>query len=126
MEKFKLNITDFKILSTVQQLNDLGYYPLNEGIFKIVTGIVDDETKKFENLSTFSTLVSYSSKKICSLTLMLTRYKYLEKIFDRKTNELYFKITVLGQNSLQNYLKNRKLAFQKKEKISKITIAKIS
>ena len=107
MTKFKLNVTYYKILETVSLLNKDGYYPLNEGIYKIVTGKKDDETMKFSSLPTYSTLISYPSKKICNLTLMLFRNKYLEKVYDPKSDDLYFKITKLGQDSLEKYLKRK-------------------
>ena len=125
MTKFKLNVTYYKILETVSLLNKDGYYPINEGIYKIVTGKKDDETLKFSSLPTYSTLISYPSKKICNLTMMLFRNKYLEKVYDRKTDELYFKITRLGQDSLDKYLKRKHKVYSKKEKSKKITIVKL-
>ena len=126
MKKLKLNVTYYKILSTIYELNKLGFYPINEGVYKIVTGQKDDETLQFVNLPTYSTLISYTSKKICNLTLMLFRYKFLSKVFDRETNELYFKITQLGIDSLNLYLKGKKNPFSKKEILKKATIIKIN
>ena len=125
MTKFKLNITYYKILETVSLLNKDGYYPLNEGIYKIVTGKKDEETLQFSNLPTYSTLISYPSKKICNLTLMLFRNKYLEKVYDSKTDELYFKITRLGEDVLEKYLKRKHNTYSKKVVNKKITIVKI-
>ena len=125
MTKFKLNVTYYKILETVSLLNKDGYYPLNEGIYKIVTGKKDDETMKFSSLPTYSTLISYPSKKICNLTLMLFRNKYLEKVYDPKSDDLYFKITKLGQDSLEKYLKRKHNSYAKKTITKKQTIVKI-
>lgn len=125
MAELKLNVTYFKVLETVYLLNLQGFYPLNEGIYKILTGQKDDETLKFANLNTYSTLISYTSKKICGLTLMLYRYGYLEKKYDKKTNDLYFKISNLGIDALQKYLKSRPKVFVKKEISNKQTIIKI-
>lgn len=125
MKTFKLNITYYKILETVSYLNKQGYYPLNEGIYKIVTGKKDDETLQFVSLPTYSTLISYPSKKICGLTMMLFRNKYLEKVYDRNTDELYFKITKLGEDALEKYLKRKHNNYSKKEKTSKVTIVKL-
>lgn len=125
MATLKLNVTYYKILQTVFELNKLGYFPLNEGIYKIVTGKKDDEAMSFVNLPTYSTLISYTSKKICTLTLMLTRYKYLEKVYDRNTDDLYFKITKLGEDSLSNYLKKKANNYSKKQIVKKQTIVKM-
>ena len=125
MTNLKLNVTYYKILETVSLLNKDGFYPLNEGIYKIVTGKKDDETLKFSSLPTYSTLISYGSKKICNLTLMLFRHKYLEKVYDKKTDELYFKITKLGQDSLDKYLKRKNKEYAKKQVSKKITIVKL-
>lgn len=125
MAELKLNITFFKVLQTIMDLNKNGFYPVNEGVFKILTGQKDDETLQFSNLETYSTLISYSSKKICNLTLMLYRYKYLEKVYDEKTNELYFKVTKLGEDALSKYLKSRPKRFVRKEIEHKQTIIKI-
>lgn len=125
MGKFKLSITHYKILSLVNELNKNGFYPGNEGIFKILTGKKDAESLNFKDYKTYSTLISYPSKRICSLTLVLYRHKYLEKIYDPNTNELYFKITKLGQESVDEYEKYRKNPYEKKEIIEKPTIVKI-
>lgn len=125
MTKFKLNVTYYKILETVSLLNKDGFYPLNEGIYKIVTGKKDDETLEFSHLSTYSTLISYPSKKICNLTLMLFRNKYLEKVYDKNTDELYFKITKLGQDTLEKYLKRKRNNYSKKVVNHKKTIVKL-
>lgn len=125
MATLKLNVTYYKILQTVYELNKLGYYPVNAGIHKIVTGKKDDEAMKFVGLPTYSTLISYPSKKICNLTLMLTRYKYLEKIYDRNTDELYFKITKLGEDALTKYLKKKVNEYSKKQIVKKPTIVKL-
>lgn len=125
MTKFKLNVTYYKILETVSLLNKDGFYPLNEGIYKIVTGKKDDETLKFSHLPTYSTLISYPSKKICNLTLMLFRNKYLEKVYDSKSDELYFKISKLGQDCLDKYLKRKHNSYAKKSINKKPTIVKI-
>lgn len=125
MSELKLNVTYFKILETISDLNKNGFYPLNEGVFKIVTGQKDDETLQFKDYKTYSTLISYSSKKICNLTLMLYRYGYISKKYDKDTNELYFEITKLGEDTLNAYLKKTKQKFAKKVALEKPTIVKI-
>ena len=71
MKEVKLNQTYYKVLITIKALNDLHYYPLNEGIYKILVGVVDEDTKQFVDLDCFGTLISFTSKKVCRLTMML-------------------------------------------------------
>ena len=97
MKQFALNQTYAKVLLTISELNKKSYYPLNEGIYKILTGIIDDETSPFINIPSFGTLTSFSSKRICHLTLMLFRHGLVGKIFDAKTQKLYFRTTELGE-----------------------------
>ena len=40
---YVLETTDFKILDTVSLLNQDSYYPLPEGVFKILTGVDDED-----------------------------------------------------------------------------------
>ena len=56
---------------------------------------------------------------------MLFRNKYLEKVYDSKTDELYFKITRLGEDVLEKYLKRKHNTYSKKVVNKKITIVKI-
>ena len=125
MKEFAINQTYYKVLLTISELNKKSYYPLNEGIYKILAGVIDEETSSFVNVLTFGTLTSYSSKKVCHLTLMLFRNKYLEKVYDPKTDELYFKITKLGEDCLEKYLKRKHNSYSKKVVTKKTTIVKI-
>ena len=83
MKEVKLNQTYYKVLITIKALNDLHYYPLNEGIYKILVGVVDEDTKPFVDLDCFGTLISFTSKKVCRLTMMLYRYGYIGRIFGK-------------------------------------------
>ena len=125
MKEFKLNQTYFKALVTIKALNDLHYYPLNEGIYKILVGIVDEDTKQFVDLDSFGTLISFTSKKVCRLTMMLYRYGYIGRVFDTKTKELYFSLTDKGYKATEQFLKKHKKPFARKSKNSSPTIVKI-
>lgn len=115
MKQFELNQTYCKVLSTISELNKLSYYPLNEGIFKIVTGVIDDETSKFTNLMSFATLTSFTSKKICHLTLMLFKKGLISRVFDPNTKKLYFTITEKGQQLLAAYFTKHKKGFARRK-----------
>ena len=125
MKQFALNQTYCKVLLTISELNKLSYYPLNEGIYKILVGLNDDEVQPFKNLVTFGTLTSYSSKKICHLTLMLFRHGYIGKIYDSKTKKLYLRVTENGEKALMNFFDKHKKSFTKRKQKTISTIVKI-
>ena len=126
MKQFELNQTYCKVLLTISELNKQSYYPLNEGIYKILVGIIDDEVMPFSNISSFGTLTSYSSKKICHLTLMLFRKGFIGKVFDPETKKLYLRTTDKGEEALKKYFVKHKKGFAKRKQKSIPTIVKIS
>jgi hypothetical protein len=126
MKQFELNQTYCKVLLTISELNKQSYYPLNEGIYKILVGIIDDEVMPFSNISSFGTLTSYSSKKICHLTLMLFTKGLIGKVFDPETKKLYLRTTDKGEEALKNYFAKHKKGFAKRKQKSAPTIVKIS
>ena len=125
MKEVKLNQTYYKVLITIKALNDLHYYPLNEGIYKILVGVVDEETKQFVDLDCFGTLISFTSKKVCRLTMMLYRYGYLGRVFDAQTKKLYFSLTDKGIEATETFLRNHKKPFARRNKNVTPTIVKI-
>ncbi len=125
MKEVKLNQTYYKVLITIKALNDLHYYPLNEGIYKILVGVVDEDTKPFVDLDCFGTLISFTSKKVCRLTMMLYRYGYLGRVFDTQTKKLYFSLTDKGIEATETFLRNHKKPFARRSKNVTPTIVKI-
>ena len=125
MKQFELNQTYSKVLVTISELNKQSYYPLNEGVYKILAGILDDETAPFSDLITFASLTSYSSKKICHLTLMLFKQGLIGKIFDPNSKTLYLRITEKGEELLKLYFKKHKKSFAKRKSKVVPTIVKI-
>ena len=125
MKQFVLNQTYCKVLLTISELNKLSYYPLNEGVYKILAGINDEEVMPFANLVTFGTLTSYSSKKICHLTLMLFRHGFIGKIYDAKTKKLYLRVTPEGEKALEEFFLKHKRDFSKRKPKKAVTIVKI-
>ena len=125
MKEVKLNQTYYKVLITIKALNDLHYYPLNEGIYKILVGVVDEDTKPFVDLDCFGTLISFTSKKVCRLTMMLYRYGYIGRIFDTQTKKLYFSLTDKGIEVTEAFLKTHIKPFARRNKNVTPTIVKI-
>ena len=125
MKEVKLNQTYYKVLITIKALNDLHYYPLNEGIYKILVGLVDEDTKQYADLDCFGTLISFTSKKVCRLTMMLYRYGYIGRIFDTQTKKLYFSLTDKGIEATETFLKTHKKPFARRNKNVTPTIVKI-
>ena len=125
MGELKINITYIKVLDTIYELNQNDCYPLNQGIFKILTGKDDEETKEFKYIKNYRTLISTSSKKVCNLTLMLFRYGYIEKFYHYPTKQMYFKITQKGISELESYRKSNKRKYSKTEQNLQPTILKL-
>ena len=118
--------TEIKILDTIKLLNDSSEYPLPLGVYNILVGSPAPEFEKYQELPTFKTLTSYTSKHISRLIMMLLRNEYLCKIYDEKTNELYLEITEKGDLFLFDYHKKHKYRFVKKMPSKKPLIVKIT
>ena len=117
--------SEIKILDTVLLLNEQDEYPLPLGVYYILVGSNEPEFVKYQNLSTYKTLTSYSSKHISRLIMMLLRNNYLAKIYDEKSDDLYLCVTDKGKMFLFNYHKKHKYKFVKKELSKKPLIIKI-
>lgn len=120
------NTTDIKVLKTISDLNEKDLYPVSLGVYKILSGSEETEFISYKDLDTYATLLSYSSKHVSRVIMMLLRNRYLEKIYDETTNELYLKITVLGSEFLRKYSKTHKYNFKKKEPNKSPLIIKIN
>lgn len=120
-----LETSDLKILETVSLLNKEQYYPLSEGVYRILVGDDDEDIEKFSYLSTYKTLVSFNQKKISRLIVMLLRYHYLERVYDPDSDKLYLKIAPLGETELVKYHKKHKYKFSTKKVKKKPCIVKL-
>lgn len=113
MKELKLSITHFKILKTISFLNSLQLYPTKEGVFKILHGDIDEDTKSLTNCPTFATLISYGSKKISRLILILTRYEYIRNVYYKNNDCFVLSLSKKGEDELNEYLKKHKSSFVK-------------
>ena len=125
MKELEITITHIKILDTISNLNKQGMYPLSDGVYKIVAGIVDDETANLRDEPTFGTLISFNSKKVCRYLLALQRYGYIKKIYNKSKDNLYYATTELGEITLVKFHKKRKKPYIKKQRKFKETILKM-
>ena len=116
MKELKLVLTHFKLLDTIKWLNDKRLYASAMGVYKILHGVIDEDTIDITDCPTFSVLISYGSKKVARFLLALYRYKYLIKIYDKATNALYFSITQLGRDALEKFRKKYKGQYKKQTK----------
>lgn len=124
-EKFIPTLIDIKIMLTIRSLNSLGYYPIGEGVYKILHGILDEDTIELTSIPTFKTVISLPRKKISNRIFMLVRYQYIKKIYHQKSDELYLSLTEKGVIYLDDFLNKHKLQLVKKETNKKPTIIKI-
>ena len=124
--EYILETSDYKILETVSLLNKNDLYPLSEGVYKILAGVDDDETKLYKNIATYKTLISYNSKKVARLIMMLLRYHYLERVYDPESDKLYLKVAPKGEMDLVKYRKKHKYKFATKEVNNEPTIVKLN
>ena len=124
MKELEITITHIKILETISSLNKKNMYPLSDGVYKIVSGIIDEETIPLMDLPTFGTLISFGSKKVCRYLLALKRYGYIKKIYSKTKDNLYYATTNLGEDTLIAYRKKHKRPFVKKKRTVKETILK--
>ena len=125
VKTLRLTTTHFKILETVEYLNNQKYYPLPQGVRKILMGEKDEETLLFKEAPTYGTLISYPSKKISRYVMMLLRYHYLAKKYDPKTDKLYLEISDLGVSTLLLHNKKHKTSYKKKTTQKVPTIVRI-
>ena len=120
-----LTTSHHKILLTVSYLNGLNYYPLSEGVFRILSGDIADDIIVFKDCPTYGTLISFNSKKVARYIMMLCRYGYLGKKYDEKTNELYLEITPKGEMVSAKYFRRYQGSLKKKTHKGKPVIVKI-
>lgn len=125
MKELKLSITHYKVIHTIKWLNDQKLFANQDGLYKILHGDVDSETKSLMDAPAFGSLISYNSKKVCRYVLALTRYGFVTKIFDRNTKELYLTLTEKGRVAYMDYFSTHKEIFKKKNRLVKPTIVKI-
>lgn len=125
MKTLKLTITHYKVLDTIYYLNIQNKYPLADGVYKILSGIIDEETLKYQDLPTFGTLISFGSKKVCRYLAALQKHGYIHKRLDEKTNNLYFEITMLGKNTAEAFHRIHKRPYPKKQRKVSPTIIEL-
>lgn len=116
MKELKLSLTHYKLLDTIDWLNKKHLYASATGIFKIVHGEIDEDTVNLRDCPTFATLISYPSKKVARYLLALFRYQYIIKIYEKKTDKLYYSISALGIGSLEKFHKRHPQDYKKATK----------
>lgn len=124
-DEFKLTVSHYKILQTVNELNKVKKYPTAKGINNILQGKLDPETRKYIDLKTFGTLLSYPGRRLCSYILNMVRRGYLSYIYDKKTDAMYLRVTEKGEIEVFNFEREHKNEYTKKEPHRKHQIVEI-
>jgi len=122
---FRLTVSHYKILQTIDELNKKNLYPTARGVNNILMGKRDNETKKYVDLKTYGTLISFPGRKLCSYILNMTRRDYLGYIYDKKSDAMYLRITEKGEGELLHYEKRHKNSYRRKEPHHKPEIVEI-
>ena len=113
--QFRLTVSHFKILQTIEELNKLDLYPTAKGVNNILMGKLDKETRQYVKIKTYGTLISFQGRKLCSYILNMVRRGYLGYIYDKKTDAMYLRITEKGEMEVFSYEKKHKNSYRKKE-----------
>ena len=123
--EFRLTVSHYKILQTVNELNKEKKYPTAKGINNILQGKLDPETRKYINLKTFGTLLSYPGRRLCSYILNMVRRGYLSYIYDKQSDDMYLRLTEKGEAEVFNFERKHKNQYTKKEPHRKAQIVEI-
>ena len=119
-----INVTDYKVLLTINYLNELGYIPSASGVLKILTGVIDEDTEMFSLCPTFQVLVSYNPKRLTRDINSLVTNGYLRRFHKGEFKDYYFEITDMGKATLIYYQGHHKINLKKHEQKKKPTIIK--
>lgn len=122
---FRLTVSHYKILQTVNELNKNKKYPTAKGINNILQGKLDPETRKYIDLKTFGTLLSYPGRRLCSYILNMVRRGYLSYIYDKNSDDMYLRVTEKGELEVFNFERKHKNEYTKKEPHRKAQIVEI-
>lgn len=123
--EFRLTISHYKILQTVNELNKVKKYPTAKGINNILQGKLDPETRKYIELKTFGTLLSYPGRRLCSYILNMVRRGYLSYIYDKVSDDMYLRLTEKGEIEVFNFERKHKNEYTHKEPHRKAQIVEI-
>ena len=123
--EFKLTVSHYKILQTVNELNKVKKYPTAKGVNNILQGKLDPETRNYIDLKTFGTLLSYPGRRLCSYILNMVRRGYLSYIYDKKSDAMYLRVTEKGEIEVYNFERKHKSEYTHKEPHRKHEIVEI-
>ena len=123
--EFRLTVSHYKILQTVNELNKVKKYPTAKGVNNILQGKLDPETRKYIDLKTFGTLLSYPGRRLCSYILNMVRRGYLSYIYDKVSDDMYLRLTEKGEIEVYNFERKHKTEYTKKEPHIKAQIVEI-
>ena len=123
--EFRLTVSHYKILQTVNELNKVKKYPTAKGVNNILQGKLDPETRKYIELKTFGTLLSYPGRRLCSYILNMVRRGYLSYIYDKSSEAMYLRLTEKGEVEVFSFERKHKNEYTHKEPHRKPEIVEI-
>ena len=116
MKEIELLRIHFNILETIDECNKVGLYPTDSGVFKILTGVVDDDLSLIKDIKTFSIAISYNVKVVKNKIKWLIRYGYIKNVYDKNKDRFVLSLTDKGKSTLLSYLKKSKVNHKSKNK----------
>ena len=114
--KSPLKLSDVRILFAIHELNEMNYYPLPHGVYKILAGVDDDETLPFRELQAYQTQISRSFKNVSRDISQLTKKGLISKIYVEQFDDYYLKLTDIGKSALRYYSSKKKYKINKCQK----------
>lgn len=116
MKTEELNLTTYKILYCVKELNNIGVSPNHIGVYKVLAGILEDETRSYQDLMSWSILISLSQKRITTLINALCKKGYLDKKMATSNGEYYFTINKKTISDMTEFINHHKVNFKRSKK----------
>ncbi len=109
MEKvFKLTPIDYRLLQIILQLDKMNLAANRYGVYCMAKGIVNHETEMLKNNLYFGCAKSCSQKQISLRLIKLRKAKLIENLYIEKYDDMFLKITNLGEERVENYFSKHK------------------
>lgn len=112
--EIKITFDMFKILYTINALDILGYYSNHDGIYKILKGILDSETKQFSSIITFGSRISISKKRLSLLLNKMVNNNFINKKKPFNIDINYYLVNENTNTIIKKFLNTHKVNLKSK------------